>query len=234
MESGRPRFFTPAEVAAHDTVDDLWVSCLGQVCDLSPLAERYRGDALLLPILESAGADVSHWFDPQTGDVRRCVDPLTPLRALLHPQGPLRARAPGRPVLRLGHGHRAALVGGPALPGGTAVGQDPLGPGHQRADVTGAEAPGVFGGDGGGDPAAVPVLQRSRPQLHLETRGRGAGHEQDSGGERRPRRRPRAAGAASGSGPVHPGHPAPLQRRPDGRMRTEVRAGGGPAVWAGK
>lgn len=45
METGRPRFFTPAEVADHDTVDDLWVSCLGRVCDLSPLVERYRGGA---------------------------------------------------------------------------------------------------------------------------------------------------------------------------------------------
>lgn len=40
----RPRFFTPAEVAAHDTVDDLWVSCLGRVCDLSRLVTRYRGE----------------------------------------------------------------------------------------------------------------------------------------------------------------------------------------------
>lgn len=44
MESSRPRFFTPAEVSAHDTVDDLWVSCLGKVCDLSPLVDRYRGE----------------------------------------------------------------------------------------------------------------------------------------------------------------------------------------------
>lgn len=45
MDRGtRPRFFTPAEVAVHDTVDDLWVSCLGRVCDLSPLVTRYRGE----------------------------------------------------------------------------------------------------------------------------------------------------------------------------------------------
>lgn len=46
METGtrRPRFFTPAEVSAHDTVEDLWVSFLGRVCDLSPLVDRYRGE----------------------------------------------------------------------------------------------------------------------------------------------------------------------------------------------
>lgn len=45
METSRPRYFTPAEVSSHDTVDDLWVSCLGKVCDLSPLVDRYRGEA---------------------------------------------------------------------------------------------------------------------------------------------------------------------------------------------
>ncbi|XP_056884025.1 cytochrome b5 domain-containing protein 1 [Takifugu flavidus] len=89
MDSGtsRPRFFTPAEVAAHDTVDDLWVSCLGRVCDLSPLVTRYRGDVLLLPILECAGTDISGWFDPQTGDIRRCVDPLTHCARYYTPRG---------------------------------------------------------------------------------------------------------------------------------------------------
>uniref|UniRef100_A0A4W6BL03 Cytochrome b5 domain-containing protein 1 n=1 Tax=Lates calcarifer TaxID=8187 RepID=A0A4W6BL03_LATCA len=66
----RPRYFTPAEVAAHNTVADLWVSFLGKVCDLTPLMSRYKGDALLLPIMESAGQDISCWFDPQTKDVR--------------------------------------------------------------------------------------------------------------------------------------------------------------------
>lgn len=62
MDSGtRPRFFTPAEVAAHDTVDDLWVSCLGRVCDLSPLVTRYRGErrsAQTEPSPNRADADV--------------------------------------------------------------------------------------------------------------------------------------------------------------------------------
>ncbi|RVE60900.1 hypothetical protein OJAV_G00185940 [Oryzias javanicus] len=73
----RPRFFTPAEVAAHNTAADLWVSFLGRVCDLSPLVTRFAGDPLLLPILESAGTDISCWFDPRTKDVKTCVDPVT-------------------------------------------------------------------------------------------------------------------------------------------------------------
>lgn len=39
-----PRFFTPAEVAAHNTAADLWVSFLGKVCDLTPLMERHKGE----------------------------------------------------------------------------------------------------------------------------------------------------------------------------------------------
>lgn len=39
----RPKYFTPNEVAIHNTVDDLWVSFLGKVYNLSPLCEKYKG-----------------------------------------------------------------------------------------------------------------------------------------------------------------------------------------------
>lgn len=128
-----PKYFTPAEVAAHNTAEDLWVSFLGKVCNLTPLMNQFKGDftlnrcgnkcltyfpfnlsdfipatscplvayfnllfpcfalhfvvqnitaeyfhnifsvpvgdALLLPIMECAGKDISHWFDPETKDV---------------------------------------------------------------------------------------------------------------------------------------------------------------------
>lgn len=41
---GRPRYFTPSEVAAHNTAEDLWVSFLGKVYDLSPLMSQYKGE----------------------------------------------------------------------------------------------------------------------------------------------------------------------------------------------
>lgn len=63
------RYFTPAEVAQHNLPEDLWVSYLGYVYDLTPLAQEYKGDLLLKPILEVAGQDISHWFDPKTRDV---------------------------------------------------------------------------------------------------------------------------------------------------------------------
>ncbi|XP_032695964.1 cytochrome b5 domain-containing protein 1 [Lontra canadensis] len=79
------RYFTAAEVAQHNVPEDLWVSYLGSVYDLTPLARKYKGDVLLKPIIEVAGQDISHWFDAKTGDIRKHVDPLT---------GTLRYRTP--------------------------------------------------------------------------------------------------------------------------------------------
>ncbi|XP_030580963.1 cytochrome b5 domain-containing protein 1 [Archocentrus centrarchus] len=83
----RPRYFTPSEVAAHNTAEDLWVSFLGKVCDLSPLMSRHKGDILLLPIMEFAGKDISSWFDPKTEDILKYVDPLTSCVAYYTPRG---------------------------------------------------------------------------------------------------------------------------------------------------
>ncbi|XP_004571634.1 cytochrome b5 domain-containing protein 1 [Maylandia zebra] len=84
---GRPRYFTPSEVAAHNTAEDLWVSFLGKVYDLSPLMSQYKGDVLLLPIMEFAGKDISSWFDPKTEDILKYVDPLTCCVAYYTPRG---------------------------------------------------------------------------------------------------------------------------------------------------
>ena len=66
----RPRYFSPSEVALHNTPDDCWVSYLGHVYDLTPLCNEHAGSVLLKPILANAGRDISHWFNPATKDVR--------------------------------------------------------------------------------------------------------------------------------------------------------------------
>ncbi|XP_024420587.1 cytochrome b5 domain-containing protein 1 isoform X2 [Desmodus rotundus] len=73
------RYFTPVEVAQHNQPEDLWVSYLGYVYDLTPLAQEHKGDLLLKPIVEVAGQDISHWFDPKTRDRYR-----TPRGRFLH------------------------------------------------------------------------------------------------------------------------------------------------------
>ena len=39
----RPKYYTPGEVAVHNTLEDIWVSFLGKVYDLTPLAEKHKG-----------------------------------------------------------------------------------------------------------------------------------------------------------------------------------------------
>jgi len=73
FEFFRRRYFTPAEVAQHNAPEDLWVSYLGSVYDLTPLARKYKGDLLLKPIVEVAGQDISHWFDPKTRDAMQRI-----------------------------------------------------------------------------------------------------------------------------------------------------------------
>eukprot|EP00996_Jenningsia_fusiforme_P002606 NODE_3431_length_978_cov_50.824543_g3153_i0.p1 GENE.NODE_3431_length_978_cov_50.824543_g3153_i0~~NODE_3431_length_978_cov_50.824543_g3153_i0.p1 ORF type:complete len:212 (-),score=41.72 NODE_3431_length_978_cov_50.824543_g3153_i0:219-854(-) len=79
------RFYTPSEVAQHNTEDDCWVSALGKVLDLTPLIQQHRG-TLTNPIVKAAGTDISHWFGG-SNDIKRCVDPKTGLEQHYTPQG---------------------------------------------------------------------------------------------------------------------------------------------------
>lgn len=47
MVEERPKYFTPNEVALHNTSEDCWVSFLGKVFDLSPLCLKYKGNMAL-------------------------------------------------------------------------------------------------------------------------------------------------------------------------------------------
>nr|CAD7430361.1 unnamed protein product [Timema monikensis] len=62
------RHYTPAEVVVHNSPNDLWVSFLGRVLDLTSLAQEYDGTQEIKPILAHAGKDISHWFDSRTGE----------------------------------------------------------------------------------------------------------------------------------------------------------------------
>ncbi|XP_001369257.1 cytochrome b5 domain-containing protein 1 [Monodelphis domestica] len=87
MRYFRRRYFSKAEVARHNTVDDLWVTYLGAVYNLTPLAQKHKGSILMKPILEAAGQDISHWFDPTTQDIRTHIDPLTGCLKYYTPKG---------------------------------------------------------------------------------------------------------------------------------------------------
>lgn len=80
------RYFTPAEVARHDRADDLWVSLFHRVLDLTELVEANPG-SLVQPLIDAAGTDITHWFDPITKDVRTHIDPETDLEVAFTPMG---------------------------------------------------------------------------------------------------------------------------------------------------
>ncbi|XP_025776215.1 cytochrome b5 domain-containing protein 1 isoform X2 [Puma concolor] len=74
------RYFTPAEVAQHNRPEDLWVSYLGSVYDLTPLAQEYKGKGRAL----GQGQGVRPSPNPAL-KIRKHIDPLT---------GTLRYRTP--------------------------------------------------------------------------------------------------------------------------------------------
>ncbi|BHF59052.1 Cytochrome b5 domain-containing protein 1 [Sparganum proliferum] len=81
------KYYTPTDVSFHSSETDLWVSFLGNVYDLTLLCSLHKGDILLKPILAVAGTDISHWFDPKTGDLKTYIDPISKCRMPYTPSG---------------------------------------------------------------------------------------------------------------------------------------------------
>ena len=59
-------YYTPKEVAEHNTNDDCWVSLFNQVYDLTKLIHDNFKKPECDPIVLAAGTDVTHWFDRTT------------------------------------------------------------------------------------------------------------------------------------------------------------------------
>jgi len=83
------RYYMPSEVARHNIPEDCWLSWFGEVYDLSPVLEENKG-VDTKPFIDAAGQDITHWFDPQTRNLReRFGDEFvklsyTPLGDVLH------------------------------------------------------------------------------------------------------------------------------------------------------
>ena len=71
------RYYTPAEVEVHNTADDCWVSFFNRVYDISELIQDNRESEECEPIIQAAGSDITHWFDPKTRDPVTYIDPHT-------------------------------------------------------------------------------------------------------------------------------------------------------------
>jgi cytochrome b involved in lipid metabolism len=58
------RYYTPAEVAVHNTADNCWVSFFDEVYDLTLLIQQNcKKSKLCEPLIQAAGTDITHWFD---------------------------------------------------------------------------------------------------------------------------------------------------------------------------
>ena len=91
-------YLTPNEVAQHSSPhEDCWVSFLGRVYNLTPLIQDNRGE-LVQPIADSAGKDISHWFDLRTGDVKRYMNLDTGLEEYYTPMGRFLHVPPSNPT----------------------------------------------------------------------------------------------------------------------------------------
>lgn len=85
------QFFTTKEVRDHAFADDAYVSLNGKVLDVTPLIQKYlqrpKHAFLVQPLIEAAGTDISHWWDPDSDDMRTCVDENTGMRSYSQPHG---------------------------------------------------------------------------------------------------------------------------------------------------
>jgi len=94
------RYYIPKEVSLHNAVDDCWVCVFGKVYDISYLLVNVSSseESLVTPIVAHAGQDVSHWFDEETGDVIKEIDPVTGLSTPHLPYGRFVHVPPSEPV----------------------------------------------------------------------------------------------------------------------------------------
>ena len=96
-DSAGQRYYTSAEIAMHNTADNLWVTMFGKVHNLTQLVAENPGH-LVQPIIEAAGTDISHWFDPVTKQVKTFIDPKTELEVPFCPMGEFLHCAPTMPT----------------------------------------------------------------------------------------------------------------------------------------
>ena len=60
------RYYTPTEVKIHNQSSDIWVSFFDHVYDLTLLVQCNMSSELVQPLIDAAGTDITHWFDPDT------------------------------------------------------------------------------------------------------------------------------------------------------------------------
>lgn len=83
------KYIAPFEVVVHNKPDDIWVSFLGKVYDLTSLVAQYKDEKCIAPLVAFAGKDLSHWFNEVDGDIVHFIHPATGVRVPYCPHGPV-------------------------------------------------------------------------------------------------------------------------------------------------
>eukprot|EP00826_Nyctotherus_ovalis_P036689 TRINITY_DN3276_c0_g2_i7.p1 TRINITY_DN3276_c0_g2~~TRINITY_DN3276_c0_g2_i7.p1 ORF type:complete len:216 (-),score=56.04 TRINITY_DN3276_c0_g2_i7:136-783(-) len=82
----RDRYYTPKEVAKHNTASDCWVSFFYEVYDLTYVIQKHYGPEVD-PIVKAAGTDITHWFDEKTREPKTFVSPHSKILEYYLPNG---------------------------------------------------------------------------------------------------------------------------------------------------
>lgn len=84
--ASRRRYYTPGDVAAHNSATDCLVSIFHRVFDLTDLIRDNQGP-LAQPLIEVAGQDISHWFTNNPVQCKTYIDPDRGMRLPYTPHG---------------------------------------------------------------------------------------------------------------------------------------------------
>ena len=78
-------FYTINELAEHNHSIDAWICIFTQIYDITSLVKKVEGTSIYQTLIDHAGEDISLWFDEQTHEPRRRIDPQTYQSVLLVP-----------------------------------------------------------------------------------------------------------------------------------------------------
>ncbi len=96
------RYYTPTDVSVHNTPNDCWISFFNEIMDLTELIQKniqckkilktnksfkFQKASLCDPIIESAGKDITFWFDKETKEPRQQIDLKTGIEIFYCPRG---------------------------------------------------------------------------------------------------------------------------------------------------
>ena len=80
------QYYTPQEVAKHNTANDCWVSFFYEVYDLTNIIQKNYGPEVD-PIIKAAGTDITHWFDSKTHEPKTFISPYSKIEEYYLPNG---------------------------------------------------------------------------------------------------------------------------------------------------